>query len=116
MDTAGKHVKIDFKTKDATLNKLLCDAVEQFNLKLNKNNDRLQVRFELNGHSHNVHSIIDLKDMSCIPIHIVYVYNEFGDKSILFSNNFHVEELLVSSPNRDADTSFCIVTFTNVKL
>ena len=114
MDTACKHLKIDFKTKDIALNKLLSDAVRQFNLKLVKNNYRLQVRFELTGS--NVHRIIDIKDMNCIPIHILYVYNDMGDISIIFSNNFHAEELLIVSPNENTNNTFCVITFTNVKL
>lgn len=117
MDTTyrytNKYTKIHFKIKDTGLNKLLYDAVKQFNLRISDNNYKLQIQFQLD--SFNVYKIIHLKDMQCIPIDI-YVYDRVGNERLILSKNFHVEELSVSSSNENTEDIFCIITFTNVKL
>lgn len=117
MDTTcrytNKYTKIHFKIKDIALNKLLYDAVKQFNLRISDNNYKLQIQFQLD--SFNVYKIIHLKDMQCIPIDI-YVYDKVGNERVILSKNFHVEELSVCSLHEDTDNILCTITFTNVKL
>lgn len=112
MDTTGKNVKIYFKIKDAQLNRLLYDNVKQFNLKINQNNYKLQIQFEFNGF--DLHKIIGIKEIACIPIdiHVHYI----SDERVVLSKNFYVEELSVCSLDEDTDNILCTITFTNVKL
>ena len=113
MDTTGKNIKIYFKIKDAELNRLLYDTVKQFNLKINQNNYKLQIQFEFNGF--DLHKIIGIKEINCIPIDI-HVHDYIGNERVILSKNFHVEELSVCSLDKDTDNILCTITFTNVKL
>ena len=113
MNTMNKHVQIEFKTKDTALDKLLCDSVKQFNLKMSHNNYKLQIQFEFNGF--NFYEIIGIKEMNCIPIDI-HAHDYIGNERVILSKNFHVEELFVCSLDKDTDNILCTITFTNVKL